>query len=77
MSKLFPTKKDAYHQGVERGVDLGIDQGVTLERERIIKLLEDRRNAVLEFIKQGHMPMKGPVETYSNAIELIKEETNG
>ena len=36
MSKLFPTKKDAYRQGMERGVDLGIDQGVSLERERIL-----------------------------------------
>ena len=40
MSKLFPTKKDAYRQGMERGVDLGIDQGVSLEQERIVELLK-------------------------------------
>jgi len=52
-------------------------QGAVEERERIIKLIERRRDWLQDMVNRGQIPMIGPVQAYSNVIELIKGETNG
>jgi len=54
----------------------GFKAGLTWEQERIIKLIERRRDWLQDMVNRGQIPMIGPVQAYSNAIELIKGETN-
>lgn len=52
------------------------DEAAAHTEQRIIKLLENRRDWLEDMVNRGQIPMIGPVEAYSNAIALTKRETN-
>jgi hypothetical protein len=64
--RIYRGRKKAYEEGLERGIELGIDQGVILEQERIIKLLEARSDCGVEHAYNG--------TCFCEEIALIKGE---